>query len=220
MSLSIELTVSLQAMIQKALSGKNWSSISIFLLRHYYPEGFFFFFLPQCCTHIAMRYSNLFFKAHFHKLHNCSWKLFCKMGNMGLCINYLTLECWLKKSINETISPSVFLSVQLIHISYFQNSWSSDIFFKNGQKLDFFCSPWKLQMAHEISSLHASVGESCGGIFFPPSAGRRGGGVIKKNAGNIISETELTLLQFQVSWEITVSWTAANDYWELIVCNV
>lgn len=38
------------------------------------------------------------------------------------------------------------------------------------------------------------------------------GAVIKKNAGNIISEAELTLLQFRVSWEITVSWTAANDY--------
>lgn len=42
----------------------------------------------------------------------------------------------------------------------------------------------------------------------------------KKNAGNIISETELTLLQFYVSWEIIVSWAAANDYWELIVCDV
>lgn len=42
----------------------------------------------------------------------------------------------------------------------------------------------------------------------------------KKNAGNIISETELALLQFYVPWEIIVSWAAANDYWELIVCDV
>lgn len=34
----------------------------------------------------------------------------------------------------------------------------------------------------------------------------------KKNVGNIISEAELTLLQFYVSWEIIVSWAAANDY--------
>lgn len=42
----------------------------------------------------------------------------------------------------------------------------------------------------------------------------------KKNVGNIISRAELTLLQFYVSWEIIVSWAAANDYWELIVCDV
>lgn len=35
---------------------------------------------------------------------------------------------------------------------------------------------------------------------------------IKKIVGDIISETELTLLQFYVSWEIIVSWAAANDY--------
>lgn len=58
------------------------------------------------------------------------------------------------------------------------------------------------------------VGEAYGGIF--SSRGRH----IKKNVGNIISETELTLLQFYVSWEIIVSWVAANDYWELIVCDV
>lgn len=40
------------------------------------------------------------------------------------------------------------------------------------------------------------------------------------NRVDVIAETELTLLQFYVSWEIIVSWAAANDYWELIVCDV
>lgn len=70
-------------------------------------------------------------------------------------------------------------------------------------------------MVHEISSLYASVGESCDGIFSLPQLGKGGRkcmGHKKKNAGNIISETGLMLLQFQASWEITVSWTAAHDY--------
>lgn len=60
------------------------------------------------------------------------------------------------------------------------------------------------------------VGEPCKGIF--SSWGRHiKKKKKKKNAGNIISETELALLQFYVPWEIIVSWAAANDYWELIV---
>lgn len=54
-----------------------------------------------------------------------------------------------------------------------------------------------------ISFLHVKVGESHGGIF--SCRGRN----IKKNVADIISETELTLLQFYVSWEIIVSWAAA-----------
>lgn len=92
--------------------------------------------------------------------------------------------------------------------------WNSDMHcWRNVRKLDF-CNFWKLQMVCAISFLYMRVGRSCGGIFC--SQGRH----IKKNAGNIISETELTLLQFYVSWEIIVSWAAANDYWELIVCDV
>lgn len=103
------------------------------------------------------------------------------MGNMGLCINYLTLECWLKKRhkwnyfpicLSQCAAYSHLIFPELLKLRYIFQKWAETRF--------FFCSPWKLQMVHEISSLHASVGGSCGGIFFPPSARRGWGGVIKK----------------------------------------
>lgn len=79
------------------------------------------------------------------------------------------------------------------------------------QKLDlilfFFFLVQLLKVTNALCSpLHMRVSGSCGAIF----SGR--GRHIKTNDGSIISETELTLLQFYASREIIVSWAAANDY--------